>query len=162
MSGPARPDAALIHIQGLNYGSPTANSIHLIKYYFDQYPEDADKVFLSIKGAYSFATHTASCSPEALKAEIDEALKVLDGVKKIDLYQCARVDPKVPVEISIGALGELVAAGKIGSIGLSEVNENTIRRAQAVHPIAAVEVELSIFTPDILTNGIAATCRECK
>lgn len=71
---------------------------------------------------------------------------MLDGKAKIDIFECARVDPKVPIETSVKALAELVKEGKIGGIGLSEVNANTIRRAHAVHPIAAVEIELSFFT----------------
>jgi pyridoxine 4-dehydrogenase len=58
------------------------------------------------------------------------------------------------------ALADLVAEGKIGGIGLSEVSATTIRKAHAVHPVAAVEIELSLFTPDPLTNGIMDTCRE--
>jgi pyridoxine 4-dehydrogenase len=74
----------------------------------------------------------------------------------------ARVDPNTPIETSIKALGELVQEGKIGGIGLSEVTANTIRKAHAVHPIAAVEIELSLFTPDPLNNGIMDTCQERK
>ena len=72
----------------------------------------------------------------------------------------ARVDPEVELETSIKALAELVAEGKIGGIGLSEVSAVTIRRAHAVHPIAAVENELSLFTTDSLTNGVLETCHE--
>ncbi|KAI4246485.1 MAG: hypothetical protein L6R42_009866, partial [Xanthoria sp. 1 TBL-2021] len=71
-----------------------------------------------------------------------------------------RVDPKVPLEETINAIAEYVKEGKVGGIGLSEVDAETIRKAHAIHPIAAVEVELSLHTPDILTNGVAATCGE--
>ncbi|KAI2623050.1 aldo/keto reductase [Hypomontagnella submonticulosa] len=144
----------------LFYGPPHANSLHLLKYYFDNNPEDAKKVVLSIKGAYDPTTHTPDGSPEGIRASVEEALRVLDGKAKIDIFECARVDPKVPIETSVKALAELVKEGKIGGIGLSEVNANTIRRAHAVHPIAAVEIELSFFTPDVLTNGVADTCHE--
>lgn len=142
------------------YGPPHANSLHLLKHYFREHPEDTDKVVLSIKGSYDAATHTPDCSPDGIRASVEEALRILDGSKKIDIFECARVDPEVPVETSIRALAELVSAGKIGGIGLSEVGANTIRRAHAVHPIAAVEIELSLFTTDPLTNGVAATCHE--
>jgi pyridoxine 4-dehydrogenase len=66
------------------------------------------------------------------------------------------------METSIKALAELVKEGKIGGIGLSEVTAKTIRKAHAVHPIAAVEIELSLFTPDPLNNGIMETCQERK
>ncbi|KAI6083811.1 aldo/keto reductase [Hypoxylon rubiginosum] len=144
----------------LFYGPPHANSLHLLKYYFENNPEDAEKVVLSIKGAYDAKTFEPTGSPEAIRASVEEALRVLDGTAKIDVFECARVDPKVPIETSVGALAELVKEGKIGGIGLSEVNANTIRRAHAVHPIAAVEIELSLFTPDPLTNGVVDTCHE--
>ena len=142
------------------YGPPNANSLQLLKYYFTEHPEDVNKVILSIKGAYDFTTHLPTGSPEAIRASVEEALRVLDGVKKIDIFEMARVDPEVELETSIKALAELVAEGKIGGIGLSEVSAATIRRAHAVHPIAAVENELSLFTTDSLTNGVLETCHE--
>lgn len=86
---------------------------------------------------------------------------MLDGTKSIDLFECARLDPKVPIETTVEALAELIKEGKIGSYGLSEVNAETIRRAHAVHPVAAVEVELSLFSRHVLEKGgVADTCRE--
>ncbi|KAG6356166.1 hypothetical protein INS49_015553 [Diaporthe citri] len=145
---------------GMFYGTPEANSLHLLKYYFTRYPEDADKVVLSIKGAYDRATNTPQGSPEGIRASVEEALRVLDGVKKIDVFEMARVDPSVPVETSVAALAELVREGKIGGIGLSEVSGATIRRAAAVAEIAAVEIELSLFTTDVLGNGVSDACHE--
>ncbi|XXG99355.1 hypothetical protein Hte_005692 [Hypoxylon texense] len=145
---------------GMFYGPPDANSLQLLKYYFENNPEDAEKVVLSIKGAYDVKTLTPTGSPEAIRASVDEALRVLGGTVKIDVFECARVDPTVPIETSVKALAELVKEGKIGGIGLSEANATTIRRAHAVHPIAAVELELSLFTPDALTNGVVDTCHE--
>ncbi|PGH26614.1 hypothetical protein AJ80_01743 [Polytolypa hystricis UAMH7299] len=144
---------------GLFYGTPESNSLHLLKHYFEQYPEDAEKVVLNIKGALD-ATMTPTGSPEAIRASVEEALRILDGVKKIDIFECARVDPEVPIETSVKALAELVSEGKIGGIGLSEVSAATIRRAHAVHPIASAEIELSLFTTDPLNNGIVTTCHE--
>ena len=82
------------------------------------------------------------------------------SIKPIDIFECARVDPKVPIETSIKALAELVKEGKIRGVGLSEASANTIRKAHAVHPISSVEIELSLFTPDPLHNGIADACHE--
>lgn len=98
--------------------------------------------------------------PEAIRASVEEALTGLGGVKMIDIFEMARVDPSTPIETSIKALAELVEEGKIGGIGLSEVSAKTIRRAHAIHPIVAVEVELSLVTPDPLENGIMSTCHE--
>ncbi|MCJ1477624.1 Pyridoxine 4-dehydrogenase [Lambiella insularis] len=144
---------------GIHYGTPQANSLHLAQYYFEQYPEDADKVVLSIKGAYDMKTGPNG-SPEGIRASVEEAVKVLGGTKTIDVFECARVDPNASVETSVKALAELVKEGKIGGIGLSEVGANTIRKAHAIHPISAVEIELSLFTPDPLHNGIVDTCHE--
>jgi len=144
---------------GIHYGTPEANSLHLIKHYFEQYPEDASKVVLSIKGAFSAKSGPVG-TPEGIRASVEEALSVLADTKTIDVFECARVDLDVPIEDSVKALAELVKEGKIGGIGLSEVGANTIRKAHAVHPISAVEIELSLFTPDPLHNGIADACHE--
>ncbi|KUI71380.1 Pyridoxal reductase [Cytospora mali] len=144
----------------IHYGTPEANSLHLLKYYFTKYPEDAEKVVLSIKGAYDGATQTPQGSPDGIRASVEEALRVLDGTKKIDVFEMSRVDPTVPIETSVGTLAELVKEGKIGGVGLSEVSAKTIRRAAAVTKIEAVEIELSLFTTDVLKNGVADTCHE--
>ena len=99
-------------------------------------------------------------SPEGIRRSVEEGVKVLGGIKTIDVFECARVDPNIPIETSIKALAELVGEGKIGGVGLSEVGASTIRKAHAVHPISAVEIELSLFTPDPLRNGILDTCHE--
>lgn len=72
----------------------------------------------------------------------------------------ARVDLDVPIEETIGYIAEYVKAGKLGGISLSEVSAESIRKAHAVHPISAVEVEFSLWVTEILENGIAATCAE--
>lgn len=107
---------------------------------------------LGIKGAYDMKTGPNGSS-EGIRASVEEAVKVLGGIKTIDVFECARSDPNVPIETS-------VKEGKIGGIGLSEVGAHTIRKAHAVHPISAVEIELSLFTPDPLHNGIVDTCHE--
>lgn len=96
--------------------------------------------------------------PEVLKATCDESLQRL-GVDVIDLYYLHRWDRRVPVEDSVGALADLVAAGKIRSIGLSEVSAATLRRAHAVHPIAALQTEYSPWTrnPEV---AVLEACRE--
>ncbi|MCP9206036.1 aldo/keto reductase [Streptomyces cucumeris] len=81
------------------------------------------------------------------------------GVDHIDLYYLHRVDPEVPIEETVGAMAELVAAGKVRSLGLSEASAATIRRAHAVHPISALQSEWSLWTRD-LEEEIAPVCRE--
>lgn len=84
-------------------------------------------------------------SPAYVKKAADASLQRL-GVDHIDLYYLHRRDPAVPVEETVGAMGELVAEGKVGRIGLSEVSAETLRRAHATHPIAALQSEYSLFT----------------
>ncbi|HEX4301935.1 MAG TPA: aldo/keto reductase [Rhizomicrobium sp.] len=97
-------------------------------------------------------------TPERLKRTCDESLKRL-GVETIDLYYLHRWDKRVPIEDSVGALADLVQAGKIRSIGLSEVSAPTLRKAHAVHPIAALQTEYSPWTrnPEI---AVLDACRE--
>jgi aryl-alcohol dehydrogenase-like predicted oxidoreductase len=82
------------------------------------------------------------------------------GIEVIDLYYQHRVDPKVPIEETVGAMAELVSAGKVRALGLSEASPETLRRAAKVHPIAALQSEYSLWTRDVETNGVIATCRE--
>lgn len=88
----------------------------------------------------------------------DASLRRL-GVDHIDLYYQHRVDPDVPIEETVGAMAELVAAGKVRHLGLSEASAATLRRAHAVHPIAALQSEWSLWTRD-LEQEIAPVCRE--
>ena len=97
--------------------------------------------------------------PEHVRASIDDSLRRL-GTDHVDLYQLHRVDPEVPIEETWGALAEVVAAGKALRIGLSEVSVEEIRRAQAVHPVASVQSELSLWTRDVLAEVLPYCERE--
>ena len=96
--------------------------------------------------------------PETLRKNCEDSLARL-GTDVIDLYYLHRWDKQVPIEDSVGALSDLVRAGKIRAIGLSEVSATTLRKAQAVHPIAAVHTEYSVWTrnPDI---AVLKACQE--
>jgi aryl-alcohol dehydrogenase-like predicted oxidoreductase len=96
--------------------------------------------------------------PEYVKAACDMSLKRL-GVEVIDLYYQHRVDTETPIEDTVGAMAELVQAGKVRYLGLSEAAPATIRRAQAVHPIAALQTEYSLWSRDPEAE-LLATCRE--
>lgn len=144
------------------YGTPEHNSLHLLNEYFTKYPNDAERVVLSIKGGFKPGKMEPDGSEAGIQRSIEECLRVLDGKKHLDLFESARVDPKVPIEKTIGAIAKYVSEGKVGGISLSEVNAESIRRAHKVHPISAVEVEFSLWATDILSNGIAQTCAELK
>ena len=96
--------------------------------------------------------------PEYVRACCDASLKRL-GVKVIDLYYQHRVDPEVPIEETVGAMAELVRAGKVHYLGLSEAAPATLRRAHVVHPIAALQSEYSLWTRDP-EDGVLAVTRE--
>lgn len=142
------------------YGSPERNSLHLLNEYFTKYPGDADKIVLSIKGGLKPGQMEPDGSKTGVQRSIDECLKVLDGKKFLDLFECARVDPKVSIEDTVGFIADYVKAGKLGGISLSEVGANSIRKAHSVHPISAVEVEFSLWATEILENDVASTCAE--
>jgi aryl-alcohol dehydrogenase-like predicted oxidoreductase len=97
-------------------------------------------------------------TPEYVRSACDASLKRL-GVDVIDLYYQHRVDPNVPIEDTVGAMSELVAAGKVRYLGLSEAAPSTIRRAHAVHPITALQTELSLWTRDPEAE-LLGLCRE--
>ncbi|SPY21813.1 auxin-induced protein PCNT115 [Paenibacillus polymyxa] len=83
------------------------------------------------------------------------------GTDYIDLYYVHRVDPNTPIEETVGAMSELVREGKVRYIGLSEATEEEIRRAQAIHPITALQSEYSLWSRDV-EDGILALCRELE
>lgn len=97
-------------------------------------------------------------SPAYIRQACDASLARL-GVDCIDLYYCHRRNPEVPVEDMIGAMAELVRAGKVRMLGLSEVSVDTLRRACAVHPVAAVQSEYSLWSRDP-EDGMLDACRE--
>ncbi|MBS1846106.1 MAG: aldo/keto reductase [Actinobacteria bacterium] len=108
-----------------------------------------DEVEIATKFGFDFSGETRGVdgSPENAARVCDESLRRL-GTDHIDLYYQHRVDPDVPIEETVGAMGELVAEGKVRFIGLSEAAPETIRRANATHPLTAVQSEYSLWTRD--------------
>jgi aryl-alcohol dehydrogenase-like predicted oxidoreductase len=96
--------------------------------------------------------------PDDLRRACDAALAAL-GTERIDLFVLGRVDPDVPVEESVGAIGDLAAAGKVGGVGLSEVGPRTLRRAHAAHPVAVLQTEYSLWERGVEAE-ILPTARE--
>ncbi|WP_018544629.1 aldo/keto reductase [Streptomyces sp. LaPpAH-108] len=97
-------------------------------------------------------------SPVYARAACEASLRRL-GVETIDLYYVHRLDAVTPVEETVGELAQLVREGKVRHIGLSEVSAQQLRRAQAVHPIAAVQSEFSLWTRNVVDDGVLAACR---
>ncbi|KAI0509391.1 NADP-dependent oxidoreductase domain-containing protein [Xylaria bambusicola] len=131
------------------YGTadPAAN-LSLIRRYFEKYPEDASK---SIKGS-----NKQQC---CTRASVENTLRILGGAKDIDIFSPSRSDPKISTERTFTELKALVNEGNIKGVGLSEVGSKTIKRAHAAIHLCAVEVEFSLWSTEILTNGVAATCK---
>ncbi len=98
-------------------------------------------------------------TPDYVRQSCDAALQRL-GIGVIDRYDQHRVDLNVPIEETIGAMAELVQAGKVRYLGMSEAAPGTIRRAAAVHPITALQSEYSLWTRDVESNGVLSPCRE--
>lgn len=121
-----------------------------------------DEVVLATKFAIKRGEDGAwlglSNDPEYIKQACDASLKRL-GVERIDLYYMHRRDREIPVEDSVGAMADLVKEGKVRAIGLSEVSMDTLRKANAIHPIAALQSEYSIVTRE-MEDEIIPACRE--
>ncbi|KAI1094272.1 putative aldo/keto reductase [Rostrohypoxylon terebratum] len=146
---------------GTFYGPPEYNSLVLLERYFAKYPEDADKVVLSIKGGVGATGAEPDGSPENTRRSIDEAIAQLKGRKKIDIFEFARRDQKVPMKTTFDVVQkEYIDTGKIGGISLSEVRAETIHEAVKHIKVVAVEVELSLFSRHILENGVADACAQ--
>ena len=120
-----------------------------------------DKLIIATKFGFKFEGNQITgvdSSAANVRTSCDESLKRL-GIDTIDLYYQHRVDPAVPIEETVGAMADLVKAGKVRHIALSEAAPETIRRAAAVHPITALQSEYSLWERDV-EEDILATCRE--
>jgi aryl-alcohol dehydrogenase-like predicted oxidoreductase len=119
-----------------------------------------DDYFLASKGGLAVVGGKRAITgrPEVLRRNCDDSLKRL-RTECIDLYYLHRMDPDVPIEESVGAMGDLVRAGKIKAVGLSEVSAATLRRAHREHPVAALQSEYSLWTRNAEVAALAA-CRE--
>ncbi|KAJ7236187.1 aldo/keto reductase [Mycena rebaudengoi] len=135
-------------------------NLELLSRFYAKYPEYADKTFLSVKGALNRKVLAPDSSPENLRESVENIQRALGSVKKMDLFEPARVDPKYPIEDTMKVLSGLVKEGKFAHIGLSECNADTLRRAHAIHPVTAVEIEISPFSYEEQTKRVLATSAE--
>ncbi|MGZ3764762.1 MAG: aldo/keto reductase [Mucilaginibacter sp.] len=121
-----------------------------------------DKVFIATKFGFRANADgrlsTFDGSPAYIRQAVEASLKRLK-INTIDLYYAHRIDPNVPVEEMVGAMAELVKEGKVRYLGLSEASANSIRRANAVHPISALQSEYSLLTRDV-ESEILPLCKE--
>ncbi|KAH7267236.1 NADP-dependent oxidoreductase domain-containing protein [Fusarium redolens] len=142
------------------YGPPDANSLALIRRYLEKYPEDADRIVLTIKGGLG-PNYVPLGTKENIRRSIDDCIETLGPVGRIASFEIGRKDPNVDYEEdTLAAISEYVKEGKIDGISCSELNANTLRSAAKKFKIAALEIELSLFTTDPLTNGLLEVCGE--
>ncbi|CAK7230992.1 hypothetical protein SCUCBS95973_007761 [Sporothrix curviconia] len=149
------------------YGPEDHNSLVLLEKYFAKYPADADRVVLSIKGGMDKPnTYKPDSSRANVRRSVLDCKEQLQGRKTIDLFEVGRHDRVTPWSTTVAAFQELIQEGAMGHISLSEVSTASVHAAAAAAkaasapPIAACEEELSLLTPDILTDGVAAACAE--
>ncbi|RYP18296.1 hypothetical protein DL765_004016 [Monosporascus sp. GIB2] len=135
------------------------NSLSLLSKYFDKYPEDANRVCLNIKSGLRFPLGVDN-SPEYTRESVQNCLNLLGGKAKIDMFEMARRASQAEYLESLRLLDRFVKESKIGGVALSEINANTIRQAVKITKVAAVEVEISLWVTDALTNGVCEACAE--
>ncbi|KAJ7153982.1 aldo/keto reductase [Mycena crocata] len=128
-------------------------NLEMLSRFYAKYPEYAAKTFLSVKGAAKNLTPDNSPSVANIQ-------KVLGPIKNLDLFEPARIDRDVPIEDMMQTLATLVKEGKFAHIGLSECNADTLRKAHAVHPMTAVEIEISPFSYEQNQKKVIETAAE--
>ncbi|TFK54998.1 aldo/keto reductase [Heliocybe sulcata] len=141
------------------HGLSTAN-LEMLARFFAKYPEYADKTFLSVKGGLKLHSLEPDASLENLRRSVDTVNAALKGTKKVDLFQMARVDKKIPVEEAIKNMTVLIKEGKFDHIGMSECRAETLRRGHSVHPITAVEIEVSPWAYEEQQKKVIAAVQE--
>ncbi|KAK7064861.1 Aldo/keto reductase [Favolaschia claudopus] len=121
-------------------------NLEMLSRFYAKYPAYANKSFLSVKGGINAQIRGPDNSEAALRRSVDNILRALGPNKKLDLFQPSRIDRNVPVEDMMKTLVALVKEGKFSHIGLSETKAETLRKAHAIYPITAVEIEVSPFS----------------
>jgi len=135
-------------------------NLEMLSRFYAKYPEYADKTFLSVKGGIDIKSRGPDNSAANLQQTVENIQRALGPIKKVDLFEPARIDPKVPVEDMMQTLVTLVKEGKFSHIGLTECNADTLRKAHAIHPVTAVEIEVSPLWFEEKAKKVIATAAE--
>ncbi|KAK7044578.1 Aldo/keto reductase [Favolaschia claudopus] len=156
------PGVKMILNSGDFYSSTMGlQNVEMLGRFYAKYPEYADKTFLSVKGSVDVtAGIKPDCSIENMRKSVINIAKALGTHKKMDLFQPARVDKTMSIEEILNNLVVLVKEGHFAHIGLSECRAETLRRAHAVHPITAAEIEVSLTAYEAETKQVIATANE--
>ncbi|KAF9004287.1 NADP-dependent oxidoreductase domain-containing protein, partial [Cyathus striatus] len=146
------------------YGhNPLTANLKLLARFFDKYPTHADKVFLSVKGGFNWPNLRPDTSPEFLRRSVENINAALHGTKRLDLFECARVDHDYEIEDTMRELVKLIKEGKFDHIGMSECKAEAIKRAHvvsAIYPVALVEIEVSPWVYRKEGRDVIRTCKE--
>ncbi|KZZ89159.1 Aldo/keto reductase [Moelleriella libera RCEF 2490] len=158
-------EAGCTFLNGAEFYGPNRdeNSLTLLRRYFAKYPADVAKVVINIKGGRDFDAPGLQfkCSNEAVAAGIEHTLEQLGSSARIAQWGVARKDPNHDYEDeTLATIDSYVKAGKIDGITTSEINQDTLRSAAKKFRITAVEMELSLFYPEAIKNGMLAACAE--
>ncbi|CAE6411891.1 unnamed protein product [Rhizoctonia solani] len=144
----------------------TAN-LELLNRFFTKYPEYAERTFLSVKVRFECFSDQDFCSqlmsqigPAGLQRSINNVIEKLGPNKKVDLFEPARIDPNVSIEETMSELNKYVESGKIGAIGLSECSAATLERASKIGKVAAVEIEVSLWSYEEETRKVISKAAE--
>ncbi|KAG8914824.1 hypothetical protein FRC00_010580 [Tulasnella sp. 408] len=154
-------DQKLLINSGEFYGCPahpTAN-LELLARFFTKVPRACGSDILVCQGNSGYAVNG---SPKNLRRSVDVINQVLGGRKRLDFFECARVDQSIPIKQLMESLNGLVEEGKFDHIGVSEISAESLKRAAAVAPIAAVEIEVSPWSYEEETKKVMATCAVLK
>ncbi|KAJ2975363.1 hypothetical protein NUW54_g11743 [Trametes sanguinea] len=158
----AMPPGVKMFLNSGEFYGPNASTanLELLARFYEKYPEYAERTFLSVKGGTKENALVPDASPENLRRSVDKINAVLRGTKRVDLFECARVAKNVPIEDAIKTLVQLKNEGKFDHIGMSECSAATLRKANAVHPIAAVEIEVSVWSYEEEAKKVIETAKE--
>ncbi|KAF3930429.1 hypothetical protein ABW20_dc0102412 [Dactylellina cionopaga] len=147
-------------VSGEFYGTQDPqDNLYLIQRYLEKYPENADKIVLSVKGGADLKSIKPDGSPKGIRKSIDNILEKLGGKIKLDVFCIARVDNTNPVEQTWKTIKEeYIDTGKIGGLCLSEVSATTLQKAVDIVPVSVLEVEVSLWATEIFENGLVEIC----
>ncbi|EPS44891.1 hypothetical protein H072_1117 [Dactylellina haptotyla CBS 200.50] len=149
-------------VSGEFYGTQNPqDNLFMLNRYFTKYPENADKVVLSVKGGVDLQILKPDGSPAGVRKSIDNILEKLGGKVKLSVFCIARVDSMNPVETTWKTVKEeYIDTGKIGGLCMSEVSAATLKKALAIVPVSVLEVEVSLWATEIFENGLVEVCAE--
>lgn len=137
-------------------------NLEMLSRFYAMYPDYAERTFLSVKGGLEkgHMPPRPDASLANLRSSIENIQRALGSIKKVDLFEPARIDPTMPIETQMENLVTLVKEGKFDYIGLSECSAETLRRANAVHPVTAAEIEVSPWSYDDNQKSVIRVAKE--